>query len=133
MTNALHGYHGDLLGAARAGDDFRRVLATTDHAQLVLMTLAPGEEIGSEVHHGVDQLLLVAAGAGESVVDGQRRPFGEGHAVLIPAGAEHNIVNTGAVPLRLVSLYGPAEHPPGTIHPTKADADRAEHDEPATA
>jgi|SRR5947208_10977907 len=124
------GYHGDLFGQATANEDFRRVLATTKHIQLVVMTIPPGGEIGSEVHHGIDQVLIGVEGTGTSVVDGVQRPFAAGDVVVVPEGAEHNFVNTGAQPLRVVTVYGPPDHAPGTVHHTKADADRDEHDLP---
>ncbi|GAA2511001.1 cupin domain-containing protein [Pilimelia columellifera] len=133
MTTSNSGYHGDLFGAARASDDFRQVLATAAHTQLVIMTLPPGGEIGAEVHHGIDQILIAVDGAGESVVDGVKRPMREGHAVVVPEGVEHNIVNTGDRPLRLVTVYGPPDHRPGTVHHTRADAERDELDVPPPA
>ncbi|HEX5740189.1 MAG TPA: cupin domain-containing protein [Pilimelia sp.] len=130
MTDTHSGYHGDLFGAARASDDFRRVLATTAHTQLVIMTLPPGGEVGAEVHRGIDQILIAVEGTGESIVDGVKRPLPEGHAVVVPEGTEHNIVNAGDRPLRLVTVYGPPDHRPGTVHRTKEEADRDEGDVP---
>jgi mannose-6-phosphate isomerase-like protein (cupin superfamily) len=126
----MAGYHGDLFGQARANPDFRRVLATTKHTQLVIMTIPPGGEIGAEVHHGIDQVLIAVEGTGESILDGTRRPFTVGAVVVVPEGTEHNFVNTGDQPLRVVTVYGPPDHAPGTVHHTKADADRDEHDVP---
>lgn len=119
-------YRGDLFTIARDSDDFRRVLATTTHTQLVVMTIQPGDEIGAEIHDDVDQVLIAVEGAGESIIDGVSQPFVAGDVAVVPQGADHNFVNTGTEPLRLVSVYGPPEHPAGTVHPTKADADRAE-------
>ena len=106
--------------------DFRRVLYTGKQLQLVLMTLAPGEEIGEEVHEDHDQFLRVEAGAGEVWIDGNRSPIKDDDAIIVPAGARHNVVNTGDTPLQLYTLYGPPEHRDGTVHRTKAEADAAE-------
>jgi mannose-6-phosphate isomerase-like protein (cupin superfamily) len=133
MTGDHSAYHSDLFGQARANEDFRRVLATTKHLQLVVMTIPPGGEIGSEVHHGIDQVLIAVEGSGTSVLAGVRKPFAEGDVVVVPEGTEHNFVNTGAGPLRVVTVYGPPDHAPDTVHHTKADADRDEHDEPPQA
>ena len=119
-----------MFAAARANEDFRRVLATTKHTQLVIMTIPPGGEIGSEVHDGIDQVLLAVEGSGTSVLDGAETPFAAGHAVVVPEGTRHNFVNTGETPLRIVTIYGPPDHRPGTVHHTKADADRDESDVP---
>jgi mannose-6-phosphate isomerase-like protein (cupin superfamily) len=116
----MESYRGDLLDQARANDDFRRVIATNPHTQLVLMTIPAGGEIGSEVHAGIDQILIGIEGSGKSVLDGEERPFQPGDAVVVPPGVRHNFVNTGSEPLRIVTVYGPPDHPPGTIHHTKA-------------
>lgn len=126
-------YVGDVFTAARASDDFRRVLATAKHTQLVIMTIPPGGEIGTEVHRGIDQVLVVLDGTGKSVLDGREYPIGSGTAVLVPEGTEHNFVNTGEDPLRIITVYGPPDHRPGTVHHTKADAEADEGDEPPQA
>jgi mannose-6-phosphate isomerase-like protein (cupin superfamily) len=133
MTDQGSAYRADLWGLARANEDFRRVLATTKHTQLVVMTIPPGGEIGSEVHHGIDQVLIAVEGTGTSVIDGVEQPFASGHVVVVPEGTEHNFLNTGAQPLRVVTVYGPPDHAPGTVHHTKADADRDEQDVPPQA
>lgn len=119
-------FRADLFTAARASDDFRRVLATGAHSQLVVMTIQPGDEIGAEVHQDIDQVLIALDGAGVSVIEGDQAPFVAGDVVLVPGGVDHNFINTGTVPLRIITVYGPPEHPAGTVHPTKADADLAE-------
>ena len=106
-------------------DVFRRVLLTGKHSQLVTMTLQEGEEIGEEVHEG-DQVLYFADGEGEAVLDGERSPVRAGSLAFVVAGTRHNFVNTGSGPLRLITIYAPPEHPDGTVHETKADADAAE-------
>lgn len=110
---------------ARENDAFRKVLETGEHQQLVVMTIQPGEEIGEETHHG-DQLLLFVVGEGEAILQGQSSSVGAEDYVFVPAGTLHNFVNTGSGPLRLLSVYAPPEHPPGTVHQTKAEADAAE-------
>ena len=110
---------------------FRQVLYTAPHSQLVVMTLQVGEDIGLETHHDRDQFVRVEAGQGEAILDGERHPLGDGSAVVIPAGTEHNVVNTSATePLRLYTIYSPPEHPDGTVNRTKQGAilyDRQRH------
>jgi len=108
--------------------DFRRVLYTAPHSQLVLMSLLPSEDIGSEVHH-VDQFFRFEAGQGKSVIDGVEYPVSSGTAIIVPAGSEHNIINTGTEPLKLYTLYSPANHIDGRVHKTKADAQADTEDE----
>ncbi|MCX6559562.1 MAG: cupin domain-containing protein [Candidatus Aminicenantes bacterium] len=102
--------------------DFRRVLYTAEHCQLVLMALKPKEEIGAEVHT-LDQFFRVEEGSGEAVLDGGRTPIRAGFAVVVPAGTNHNIINTGQAPLKLYTLYSPPNHRDGVVHPTRAAAD----------
>lgn len=111
---------------ARHNRDFRREVATGPHSQIVLMCLQPGEAIGEEVHADNDQIFLVAKGEGEAVVADARQPLGEGDVLLVPAGTRHDIRNTGDKRLRLVTIYAPPHHAPGTVHPTREDAMRAE-------
>ena len=108
-------------------EDFRRVLFTAPHSQLVLMTLQPGEDIGQETHAEHDQFLRIESGAGVVILDGEKMDLVDGSAVVIPAGVEHNVVNTSDdEPLRLYTLYSPPEHPHGTVHRTKKEARAAE-------
>ena len=117
----------DIETLARGNADFRREVATAEHSQVVLMTIQPGEEIGEEVHEGIDQLLVFAEGEAEAIIDGESSEVRAGQAVLVPAGARHNFRNAGGLPLRLWTVYAPPEHAPGTVHRTRADADAAEH------
>lgn len=112
--------------AAAENESFRRTLETGEHAQLVAMTIPPGGEIGEETHDG-DQLLLFVEGEGEAILEGASSPVGADDYVFVAAGTLHNFVNTGSGPLRLLTVYAPPEHPDGTVHETKADADAAEH------
>ncbi len=118
-------YEGDFVALATGNTDFRRVLVTGEHAQLVLMSVPPGGEIGDEVHH-VDQLLAFVAGEGVALVGGTRRPVVPSSTVFVPAGTRHNFVNTGSADLKLFTVYAPPQHAPGTVHRTKAEADAAE-------
>ena len=116
----------EIIGLARENDFFRREVTTGEKSQVVVMTIPPGGEIGEEVHEGIDQLLLFVEGEAEARVDGDRRPVRADELVFVPAGARHNFVNTGEGPLRLVTVYAPPEHAPGTVHRTKEEADAAE-------
>ena len=116
----------DIVQLARSNDAFRREIATGQHSQIVAMTIPPGEEIGEEVHPGNDQLLVFVDGQAEAVLDGRTSTVTPNDLVLVPAGTRHNFINTGNEPLRLVTVYAPPEHAPGTVHQTKAEADAAE-------
>lgn len=118
----MKGYVINLEKETTENSDFRRVLYTGHHTQLVLMTLQPNEEIGSEVHQTVDQFFRLDAGEGKVVIDGMEHSVSNGFGIIVPAGAEHNVINTGSAPLKLYTLYSPPEHIDGTIRHTKADA-----------
>jgi len=129
-----HPFVTDIEAATLGNNAFRSTLWTGKHLQLTVMCLQPEEEIGLEVHHDIDQFIRVEGGRGQVVMGPTRedlsfiRDIADDDVVLIPAGSWHNVVNTGDEPLRLYSVYGPAEHPHGTIHVTKAEADADEHD-----
>lgn len=110
-------------------DDFRRVLYTGQHLQLVLMTLQPGDEIGSEVHEDRDQFFRIEEGEGAVDIDGVANTVSNDFAVIVPAGARHNVRNTGDKPLRLYTIYAAPEHLDGVVQATKADANARHHDE----
>lgn len=122
----MKGYIDDIEKATEDNGDYRRVLYTGKHLQLVLMALQPGEEIGEEVHEGHDQFFRFEAGNGELHIDGAVHAIGTDIGVIVPAGACHNVVNTGDAPLKLYTLYGPPEHRDGVLQRTKAD-EREEH------
>jgi mannose-6-phosphate isomerase-like protein (cupin superfamily) len=103
-------------------EDFRQVLYTAKNCQLVIMALKPGEDIGMEVHK-LDQFFRVEEGEGVAVLDGVRTEIRAGFAVLVPAGTNHNIINTGTDPLKLYTLYAPPNHRDGVVHHTRADAE----------
>lgn len=107
---------------ALENDNFRKVLFTNKHSQVVLMSVLPGEDIGREVHKLVDQVLVFVKGAGLAVVGTETHDIGPGDMFAVPAGAEHNFTNTGADALKLYTVYSPPEHPDGVVHATKADA-----------
>ncbi len=111
---------------AEQHDDFRRVLWTGQHTQLVIMTIPPEGEIGEEVHHEVDQILSFVSGTGEARVGGETKAVTAGDLVVVPAGTRHNFVNTGPDALVLYTVYGPPEHADGVVHRTKEEADAAE-------
>lgn len=119
----MKGFVDDIEKRTEDNGDFRRVLYTGRNLQLVLMALPPGEEIGSEVHEDRDQFFRVEAGSGEIVIDGTASKVEADMAMIVPAGARHNVRNTGTGPLKLYTLYAPPEHREGTVHATKADAD----------
>jgi len=118
----MKGFVQDIEGIATKNEAFRQVLYTAKHCQLVVMALKPGEEIGAEVHH-LDQFFRVEVGTGEAVLDGVRTAISAGFAVLVPAGTNHNIVNTGTEPLKLYTVYSPPNHRDGVVHTTRADAE----------
>ena len=118
----------DIEQLARQTDDYRRVVQTSQRSQLVTMNLGPGEAIGEEHHDDADQLLYIVSGRGEAVLDGEVEPMGPGQLVYVPAGVRHDIRNAADEPLRLWTVYTPPEHPDGTVHVTKAEADAAEHE-----
>lgn len=117
----MKGFVDDIEKLTEENDNFRKVLYTGKHMQLVLMTLQAGEEIGLEVHEGHDQFFRIEEGEGEVIIDGTTTKIEDDDAIIVPAGAEHNVVNTGNEPLRLYTIYSPPEHRDGVIHPTKAD------------
>ncbi len=127
------GWVGDIERTTLDNETFRTVVFTGEHSQLTVMRLAPGEDIGREAHSDHDQFIRIEAGEGRAELSRTEHDNDETHdvgpdwAVIVPAGVWHNIVNTGAGELKLYSLYSPPEHPDGTIHRTKADAEAAEH------
>jgi mannose-6-phosphate isomerase-like protein (cupin superfamily) len=119
----MSGYYVDLQTATEENDNFRKVLFTAPHSQLVVMTLKGGEDIGSERHPNLDQFICVASGRARAVLDGDQYILDPGSAVVVPAGTEHNIINSSPTEsLRLFTVYSPPAHPDGTINHTKKDA-----------
>jgi mannose-6-phosphate isomerase-like protein (cupin superfamily) len=123
------GYVTNIESRTLENDNFREVLFTAPGIQLVLMTIGVGDEIGLETHDDVDQFIRVESGEGKAILDGQEHALEDGSAVVIPRGTEHNIVNVSkSEPLKLYSIYTPPEHPDGTVHRTKAEADAYERE-----
>lgn len=119
----MKGYCDDIEKQTTGNNDFRRVLYTGKNLQLVLMTLQPGDEIGSEVHRDRDQFFRFEKGEGQVDIDDNRYQVADGSGIIVPAGSRHNVRNTGATPLKLYTLYGPPEHKDGVVQSTKAEAD----------
>ena len=126
----MKGFIGDIEKLTLENSFFRQVIYTGSHAQLVLMSLKPGEEIGLEVHNNVDQFFRFEKGNGKVIIDEEEFQVSDGVAVIVPAGSEHNVNNTSDEDdLKLYTIYSPPNHPDKTIHKTKAEADAAEsHD-----
>ena len=120
----MKGFHDDIESLTTGNDDFRRVLYTGGHLQLVLMSLPPGCDIGAEVHEDRDQFFRFEEGRGQVDIDDNSYDVVDGSAVIVPAGARHNVRNTGDQPLKLYTLYGPPEHKDKVVQSTKAEADR---------
>lgn len=126
----MKGFLANIEEKALTNTYFRQVLYTGQHAQLVVMCLQPNEEIGTEVHAIVDQFLRIETGVGKVVMNGEERAIGDGDAIIVPAGTEHNVINTSPdKQLKLYTVYSPAHHKDGTIHKTKEDAlaDKDDH------
>jgi mannose-6-phosphate isomerase-like protein (cupin superfamily) len=122
----MKGFVEDIEELTKANGDFRRVIYTGKHLQLVLMALDAGEEIGEEVHEDHDQFFRVEKGKGEVWIDDVRTKIKADDAIVVPAGARHNVVNSGDKPLKLYTIYGPPEHRDGVVHKTKAIAQAGE-------
>jgi mannose-6-phosphate isomerase-like protein (cupin superfamily) len=121
------GYVGDIEEQTLKNKNFREVLFTGKHAQLVVMSLPEGEEIGNEVHENVDQFFRIEKGKAKFIFNEKEEHIvGDGDAVIVPAGTYHNVINAGAGELKLYTVYSPPNHPEGTIHKTKAEAEEAE-------
>lgn len=112
-------YVGNIKQQTLQNTDYRRVISTASHLQLVLMSIEPGQEIGSEIHDEIDQFFEILSGTGVSIIDDVEYQIGNDIALVIPAGLSHNIINTGSEPLKLYSVYAPPEHKPGKVEPTK--------------
>lgn len=125
----MTGYHINIEKKSIENSYFREVLFTGPHSQLVVMALKPGEDIGLETHPDTDQFIRVESGEGKAILDEQEYELQDGSALVIPAGAKHNVMNTSSTePLKLYTVYTPSEHPDGTIHKTKAEAEEYERE-----
>ena len=126
----MAGYVGNIEEITLSNAFFRQVLFTAPHSQLVVMCLQPNEDIGVEVHQNVDQFFRIEEGEGKVVLNGEEHPIKNGDAVVVPAGTQHNVINTSAEKqLKLYTIYSPAQHKDGTVHKTKAEAmaDETDH------
>lgn len=117
-----------IIEITKGNDAFRDEVITGKEAQLVLMTIQPGDEIGLEVHEEHDQILVIVEGHGQAVLGDETQDINPNDLIFVHAGTSHNFVNSGTIPMRLYTLYAPPEHASGTRHETKAQADAAEHD-----
>ena len=122
----MRGFVDDIDRLTVENKDFRRVLYTGKHLQLVLMALRPGEEIGEEVHDDHDQFFRIEKGEGELWIDNQRTKIKADDAIVVPAGARHNVINTGDKKLKLYTVYGPPDHKDGIVRSTKGEAEASE-------
>jgi len=121
----LKGFTTDIESATKANTNFRKVLYTAKHSQLVLMSLRPNEEIGMEVHPDNDQFFRFEMGQGKCIIDGNEYLIKDGDVVIVPAGAQHNVINvSGTQELKLYTLYSPAHHKDGVVRATKAEAEK---------
>jgi mannose-6-phosphate isomerase-like protein (cupin superfamily) len=122
----MKGFVDDIEGLTDKNKDFRRVLYTGKHVQLVLMSIRKGDEIGEEVHEDRDQFFRVESGKGAVVIDDETTKIRAGDGIIVPAGAKHNLINTGKKRLKLYTLYGPPEHKDGIVEKTKEEAEKTE-------
>jgi mannose-6-phosphate isomerase-like protein (cupin superfamily) len=123
----MNGFKADIEKETLENDNFRKVIYTGTKIQLVLMCLEPGEEIGVEIHDGVDQFFRVESGECEAILDGESMQLKDDDVLIVPAGTEHNLINTSDVDdLKMYTIYAPANHPDGTLHTNKAEADEYE-------
>lgn len=123
----MKGFVSNIEEQTLENSNFRKVLYTASHSQLVVMSLRPNEDIGMEVHDSVDQFFRIEKGQGKVMIDGIEHEISDGFAIIIPAGTQHNVINTSATDeLKLYTVYSPANHKDGTIHATKADAEASE-------
>lgn len=122
----MKGFFGNIEELTKENENFRKVLYTAKNSQLVVMSLKPGEEIGDEVHH-LDQFLRCESGRGKAILDGVKHEVSDGTAIVVPAGARHNVVNTSeSADLKLYTVYSPPNHRDGVVHATKAEAEAGE-------
>ncbi len=123
----MKGYHADIEKETLKNTNFRKVLYTGRHSQLVVMSLKPGEDIGLEVHHGLDQFFRIEEGVGKAIIDGEEFSVKDDDVVIVPGGSKHNIINTSKKKdLKLYTIYSPPNHPEGTVHKTQKEAEEYE-------
>ncbi|HMB17384.1 MAG TPA: cupin domain-containing protein [Candidatus Paceibacterota bacterium] len=123
----MKGYVDNIEDITEDNQNFRKVLYTAKNSQLVVMSLNPGEDIGSEVHQDLDQFIRIEEGKGKAVLNGEEHEIKEGSAIVIPGGTKHNIINTSDEEMKLYTVYSPPEHRDGVLHKTKEEAE-ADHE-----
>lgn len=123
----MKGYIENIKNKSLENTNFRQVLETGKYTQIVVMSIAPGEEIGTETHTDTDQILYFVEGEGKAVLNGEEKPFKKDDIFLVQAGTEHNFVNTGVTDLKIITAYSPPHHSEGTIHKTKEEAEKANY------
>jgi len=123
----IKGYVVNIEKASLENENYRKVLYTAKHSQLVLMCLLPGEDIGEEIHE-LDQFIRCEAGEGKVIINGITHEMNDGTAIIVPEGAKHNVINTSSKPLKLYTIYSPPHHKDGLVHKTKAEADADQED-----
>lgn len=127
QSETMHEFHTDIEQDAIKNEAFRRVLFTGKGMQLVVMSLKPNEEIGSEIHEDNEQFFRIETGKARFVIEGNTLDLDDGSVVIVPAGVRHNVINSSSESdLKLYTIYSPPHHPDGTVHLTKADAEAAE-------
>lgn len=120
----MKGFHSNIEKETLENSKFRKVLYTSKHSQLVLMSLKPGEEIGEEVHRENDQFFRIESGQGKCLIDGNEYKLEDGSAIVVPAGSKHNVINTSeSTELKLYTIYSPSHHRDGVVHSTKQEAE----------
>jgi mannose-6-phosphate isomerase-like protein (cupin superfamily) len=118
------GYVANIEKLTEENSNFRKVLYTAHHSQLVVMSLKPGEEIGQEVHPDNDQFLRIEVGSGKAIIDGNEQEFSDGWCIIVPAGSQHNIINTSDKEMKIYTIYSPAHHRLDVVHVTKEQAEK---------
>jgi mannose-6-phosphate isomerase-like protein (cupin superfamily) len=127
-TSGKKGHHVNIEQDTLDNNDFRKVLYTGEHLQLVLMSLLPNEEIGMETHDTIDQFFRFEAGTGKCIINGNEYEVKDGNSIIIPAGSEHNVINTGTEPLKMYTIYAPPHHQDGIEFKTKEDAGESDEE-----
>lgn len=125
--NHMKGYISDIKQIAKQNSSFRRVLETGKFTQVVIMSIPPGGDIGEETHADTDQVLYLVKGEGKVMLNGEKHAFKKHDLVLVHAGTKHNFLNTGEDDMKIITMYSPPHHPEGTVHRTKADAEKANY------
>jgi mannose-6-phosphate isomerase-like protein (cupin superfamily) len=126
----MKGFNANIEKETLENTNFRKVLYTGKHSQLVLMSLKPNEEIGMEVHPDNDQFFRFEKGVGECIIDGNSYELGDGSVIVVPSGAQHNVINTSSTEdLKMYTIYSPAHHKDGIVRATKEEAEKKENDE----